>query len=438
MSLGIHRAGSNGLAALLVVVGITAPWSGASAHKYSFHTLYSFCAEANCTDGEFPEAMLLMDRQGNLYGTTVTYGASGQSQAGTVFELIPNGKRWKHRTLYSFCSQANCADGDNPTGNLIIDASGTLYGTTLEGGPYDNDAGVVFELLPTDRKWKYKQLYAFCGPNYPECEDGTFLRGGLTYAGAASGQPYDGVSPLFGNTVLGGAGQGNGVAFRLDPQNRRWKETVLYSFCSSPSCTDGGQPYDTPVTDSAGRLFGTTTIGGGTSGGLGGTVYSITGMNESVTYAFCPASGCADGAEPTAPVVLDNEGHIFGTALEGGAGNPRSGVLFAISGSSEQVLHSFCSEANYADGVYPQAGVIADASGNLFGATLYGGSNDHGVIYQFNGGTERVLHTFCTEAGCPDGSNPYGGLVMDAAGNLYGTTEYGGANGGGTVFELQY
>ncbi len=419
------------LAALLAIAGALAPWSSASAHTYKFRTLYSFCAEANCADGEYPRAGLLMDPTGNLYGTATYYGASGQSQAGTVFELLPNGKRWKHKTLYSFCAQANCADGDYPTANLIVDTSGNLYGTAQLGGPYDNDAGVVFELLPTDRKWKYKQLYAFCGPNYPQCQDGRELDSGLTYAGAASGQPYDGVSPLFGTADRGGANT-RGVAFKIEPQNRRWKETVLFSFCSLPNCADGDDPSAAPVIDSAGRLFGTTADGG--KGG--GVVYSITGMNESVTYSFCPVSGCADGEEPSAPVLLDNEGHIFGATNRGGAQD--RGVLFVIVGSDEQVLHSFCSRVNCADGANPQAGVIEDGAGHLFGTTLFGGNGDNGVVYEFSGGTERVLYTFCSQANCTDGDEPLGGLIVDAAGNLYGTTEYGGANGGGTVFELEY
>jgi uncharacterized repeat protein (TIGR03803 family) len=133
---------------------------------------------------------------------------------------------------------------------------------------------------------------------------------------------------------------------------------------------------------------------------------------------------------------LDNEGHIFGTTSRGGAQD--SGVLFAIVGSDEQVLYSFCSAANCADGAQPRAGVIEDAAGHLFGTTLFGGNGDNGVVYEFSGGKERVLYTFCSQANCTDGDEPLGGLIMDASGNLYGTTEYGGVGGGGTVFELKY
>jgi hypothetical protein len=137
-------------------------------------------------------------------------------------------------------------------------------------------------------------------------------------------------------------------------------------------------------------------------------------------------------------VFLDNFGRIVGTTPLGGSDIANGfGTLFAISGGLEQVLYTFCPRGgNCAHGDNPSSGVIEDNSGNIFGMTAQG--DPDGVVYEFRGGTERVLHTFCTVVDCTDGSTPSGGLIMDSVGNLYGTTQGGGAFNGGTVFELQY
>jgi len=398
----------------------------AQAHNYKYKVLYSFCSEANCADGSGPAASLLMDQAGNLFGTT-----QGGTPGATVFELIlMHGTRWKHRTLYSFCSQANCADGNSPAGNLIVDTSGNLYGMTQRGGPYGTDAGTAFELLPTGTRWKFKQLYAFCAQQ--PCPDGNNPSGGLAYFGEAAGSPYDGTSALFGTAAAGGSGLFPlGVAFKLERQNNHWKQGILYSFCSLADCVDGATP-NAPVLDSAGRLWGTTSSGGNDRGG--GVLYSISGRQESVEYEFCSdTENCLDGAFPRTPVFLDNFGRIVGTTPLGGSDISNGfGTLFAVSGGSEQVLYTFCPRGrNCTHGEDPSSGVIEDASGNIFGM-----ADD--VVYEFSNGGEQVLYTFCSEANCTDGTGPSGGLIMDAAGNLYGTTQGGGANNAGTVFELEY
>jgi len=417
------------IAALLLVGAGLAVGGPASAHKYKLHTLYSFCAEENCTDGGSSLAALVMDQAGNLYGTSPGGGANGQG--GTVFELVPSGHNWKHKTLYSFCSLANCADGNGPSASLIVDTSGNLYGTTRHGGPYGNDAGTAFELIRKGNGWKFKQLYAFCAQQ--PCLDGNAPSSGLAYVGAAAGSPYDGTSALFGTTTAGGAGAvaPEGVAFRLDPQNNRWKQTVVYAFCSATDCADGASP-NAPVLDSAGRLWGTTSSGGDDRGG--GVLYSISGRNESVEfYFYSDTENCLDGAFPVSPVFLDNFGRIVGTTPLGGSTISNGfGTLFSVSGGKEQVLYTFCPEGrNCTHGENPSSGVIEDASGNIFGM-----ADD--VVYEFNSGREQVLYTFCSEANCTDGTGPSGGLIMDASGNLYGTTQGGGTFNAGTVFELQY
>ena len=216
---------------------------------------------------------------------------------------------------------------------------------------------------------------------------------------------------------------------------------MLYNFCSALSgdCADGSLPFGGLVMDGAGHLFGTTEAGGTTGGG---TVFSVLGKNETVIYNFCiDTEDCSDGDMPVAPVFLDDFGRIVGTTSRGGMAHSNGfGTLWTISGSSEQVLHSFNSKANGADGYEPTAGVIEDSAGDIFGVTSSGGdANQGGVLFEYRDGALHVLHDFGSAAGGADGCTPLGGLIMDAAGNLYGTTSACGAgsNGdGGTVFEL--
>jgi uncharacterized repeat protein (TIGR03803 family) len=401
-----------------------------AAHTYKFHVLYSFCAEANCADGSGPSSALIMDQAGSLYGTT-----QGGAGGGTVFRLTPGrNNKWKFKSLYSFCA-SSCTSSNAP---LIIDMSGNLYGTTRSGG--GNDGGAVFELKPnaSGGKWKFKQLYTF------PCSDGGCPNGqlpsGLTYMGAASGQPYDGSSALFGTAQTGGNGLFPlGVVFKLEPQNARWKQTVLYSFCSLTDCTDGYTP-NAPILDSAGRLWGTTSAGGDDRGG--GVLYSVSGRHESVEYDFCSVTeDCLDGSFPTSPVLFDNSGRIVGATPFGGTFGaiPNGpGTLFAVSGGSEQVLYNFCSKAHCADGLHPSAGVIEDPAGNIFGVTSEGGNaSDSGVVFEFQSGALQVLHKFGSETNGADGCTPRGELIRDSSGNLYGTTSACGSGNGGTVFELE-
>ena len=170
--------------------------------------------------------------------------------------------------------------------------------------------------------------------------------------------------------------------------------------------------------------------------------YAARGWNQ--LYSFCPGGGsCTDGRAPDAGLILDAAGNLYGTTSEGGASG--GGVVFELTRGtdgtwSETVLHSFCSSwQNCPDGQEPEAGVIFDAAGNLYGTTVYGGANNEGVVFELmpaadGSWTEKVLHSFVFDG--KDGVVPYGGLVLDAAGNLYGTTAVGGIRNGGTVFEL--
>jgi uncharacterized repeat protein (TIGR03803 family) len=209
-----------------------------------FTTLYSFCSLPNCADGAGPLAALIQATDGNFYGTT---SGGGANNGGTVFEITPAGAL---TTLYSFCSRANCADGDNPQSPVIQASDGNFYGTTLAGGVHGsiNSGGTVFKLTPAGR---LVTLYSFC--EQTECTDGT-----LPYAGLL--QASDG--NFYGTTSRGGT-YGYGSVFQATPAGEL---TTLHSFCaqidSEGSCSDGSLPVSSLFQATHGGIYGTTLNGG--------------------------------------------------------------------------------------------------------------------------------------------------------------------------------
>lgn len=238
-------------------------------------------------------------------------------------------------------------------------------------------------------------------------------------------------------------------------------EKVLYSFCTASDCADGGQSWASLIFDSAGNLYGTTAVGGSAacSGGGCGTVFElIPGADgkwtEKILYKFCSTANCADGANPYAGLIFDSAGNLYGTT---GAGGLSAGTVFELTPRAdgrwnEKVLYNFCSATNCADGKYPDAGLIFDSAGNLFGTTYSGGTSCQGLgcgtVFELTPADdgkwiEKVLHRFTIDSPTYDGASPgYGSLIFDKAGNLYGTTYYGGrcvkTSGCGTVFQLAH
>jgi uncharacterized repeat protein (TIGR03803 family) len=395
-----------------------------------------------------------MDGAGNLYGTALFGGDDG---VGTVFELVPNALRtkWKFKRLYSFCAQSNCVDGSDPEAALIIDNTGSLYGVTMAGGL--SDGGVAYKLTPNARhtKWAFSILYSFCALG--DCVDGREPQANLSYAGKESGAPYDGASPLFGTASQAGTHK-QGVVFMLTPGTPSWNEQVLYDFCASANCADGADPVAAVTVSAAGNIFGTTYTGGASNNGTvfeltaAGGQFSRATTTETVLHSFCSSANCTDGAFPAAAVHIDAEGNLLGTTFGGGhkgksctdIGVSGCGTAFKLvpngAASQETVLYDFCGRKNCSDGGYPLAGLLIDPSGKIHGATLYGGVTDPapgaGTLFDLNA-TETALHRFCARANCTDGIAPEGDLLMDGSGNLFGTNLFFGANGdGGTVFEL--
>ena len=290
-----------------------------------------------------------------------------------------------------------------------MDSSGNLYGTTSNGGA--NWGGNVFEIAPDG---SYNVLYSFCSRH--KCTDGSSPNGSLI---------MDGSGNLYGTTFMGGTGDsysngvGGGTVFSIDTTTGA--ETVLYSFCSRRYCTDGQNPAAGVIMDGSGNLYGTTEWGGATSGY--GTVFRLAANGkEKVLYSFNAGD---DGLNPTTGLVLDSVGNLYGTTELGGT-NEWGNVFEVTPDGTFTQLYSFCSQPNCSDGRLPEAGLILDSSGNLYGTTQNGGVNDYGTVFKLAaGGTETVLYDSCSRHDCSDGTYPTASLTMDGSGNLYGTTQFG-------------
>jgi uncharacterized repeat protein (TIGR03803 family) len=310
-----------------------------------------------------------------------------------VFQLDTSGTL---NVLYSFAG----GDGSHPRATLITDAAGNLYGTTINGSA--QDAGTVFQVTPSGT---LNLLYIFTGGS----------DGALPFAGVIA----DAAGNLYGATNGGGA-SGQGAVFQLDLSGTL---TVLYSFIGG----NDASPWAGLIADAAGNLYGTTEGGDGP-----GEVFQLTPSGTlNVLHNFTGR----DGAVSHGTLIFDAAGNLYGTTHNGGTSG--YGTVFQLDPSGTlTVLHSFTGGSN---GAYPEAGVIADMAGNLYGTTYGGGAGGQGTVFQLTpSGTLTVLYSF---TGGADGGRPGADLIADAAGNLYGTTALGGANtscpgGCGTVFEL--
>lgn len=381
---------------------------GCLSFAQTFTLLHDF---ASSPDGNSSFAGLIRNAQGNLFGTTCCGGTFG---FGTVFKTNGAGKE---TVLYSF---AGPPDGAFPHGALIGDAAGNLYGTTSEGGT--SNFGTVFKVDPTGHE---TVLYNFVGNG-----DGKEPLGRLT---------MDAAGNLYGTTQQGGAAD-CGTVFKLDSTGN---ETVLYTFAGG---NDGCFPEAGVVRDGAGNLYGTTFYGGLVNSCIGscGVVFKVSPSGkEAVLYRFTGTGG--DGNAPQGDLIRDAAtGNLYGTTAEGGAPHSKAtvgnGIVFKLDAAgNETVLYAFLGTNVGGDGANPTAGLVRDAAGNFYGTTSGGGAANFGTVFQLDAaGHESVLYTF---TGGPDGATPFGGLMRDAAGTLYGTSWGGGKTacgryGCGSVFKL--
>jgi uncharacterized repeat protein (TIGR03803 family) len=345
-------------------------------------------ASFNGSNGSAPDAGVIIDGAGNLYGTTQSGGASSD---GTIFELAHGSSTIN--ALASFDS----GSGTGPSG-VIMDGAGNLYGTTAFGGVSPNN-GTVFELAHGNSTITALATFVFSSGNEPI--------GGLI---------RDGAGNLYGTTFLGGAGA-TGTVFELVQGNST--TTGLATFLN------GAHPLGGVIMDGAGNLYGTTSEGG--ASGVG-TVFELAHGSSSIT-TLASFNG-SNGATPFAGLIMDGAGNLYGTTDAGGASG--DGTVFELAHGSGSIttLASF----NGGNGANPDGGVIMDAAGNFYGTTSEGGASGDGTVFELVHGSSTITMLSYFKSG--NDEDPFGGVIMDGAGNLYGATSGGGASGNGIVFKL--
>jgi uncharacterized repeat protein (TIGR03803 family) len=369
---------------------------------------------------EWFSSQLTMDQAGNLYGVTANSGENNDSEicedgCGAVFELYRNNSQWELITLYTFLG---VADGFNPQGQLAFGPDG-LYGTTLYGGFWG--FGTVYSLTPLCKivcngwiPWTHKVLYSFLNGNCDTGCDGRFSSTPVT---------FDHAGNLYGITEYGGFGNngmGQGTIFELSPAPRgprvgKWQETQLHAFGKTQS--DGTQPQGGLLRDDAGNLYGTTLSGGDNNFG---TVYQLAANGRTFTEVVLHSFNYTDGAYPQTGLIADRSGNLYGATYSGSSG----GTVFELSPSGDGWTFSVLYDSQPGQASSLQ-NLAIDAGGNLYGVGYMGGQFNVGAIFKLtpteNGWVYTSLHDF---TGGLDGEYPES-VYLDASGNLYGSAHCG-------------
>jgi uncharacterized repeat protein (TIGR03803 family) len=460
---GSRRGGRRILAWSPVVIILTV-LSAKSAEAAVEKTLYAFntMPPAGALQvGGNPTGTLLRDASGAFYGAT---SLGGMYYNGVIFKLSPPATEqteWKMSILYTFTGGY---DGGSPNPVLVMDNSGAIYGSTQTGGSWLNQ-GLVFKLTPPapgSTQWTETVLHYFYNNRYENADDGANPSGGLimdrngnlygtTDVGGSIADPSSGFGTVFKLTPL-------------DAAKTKWQETVLYRFTgvadgqnpmNALTLDAAGALYGTTIyggTGSCSDLF-STIIGCGTVFKLTPPGPGHTMWTKTTLHSFTAG---ADGFVPQGKLLLDAAGAIYGTTIEGGGGactdgllNPVGcGIVYKLSPPSgtqtrwaEAILHSFQGP----EGAYPQGGLIMDATGTLFGTTSGGGPMSYGVggygvlfklappEYASRNWTETALYNFDVRT---SGSEAVGELIRDSAGHFFGVTYSGGPNLAGTIYEI--
>jgi uncharacterized repeat protein (TIGR03803 family) len=384
-----------------------------TAQAQSFNVIYNFTGGL---DGDDPWGNLAIDAAGSLYIGATQGGLYGAGAADKLKRTSSGG--WVLQPLYDF--RGGNGDGSGP--QVVLAADGAVFGATEEGGPANS--GIVFQLRPSPTfprtalaPWNETVLYSFEGGS----------------DGATPGSPpiFDSAGNLYGTTVSGG-GEDAGTVYELVPSDQGYAEQVLYRF-SDPG-PSGSNPAAGLVADSSfTNLYGVAAYGG--SIGFG-TVFRLTktGSNwtESVLYNF---HGGADGAEPFTGLALDSSGNLYGAAARGGSGG--GGTIFKLTPSGAGYTFSLL-YSGFSGNYGPMGGALTlDSAGNIYGTTYADGAYGYGSVFRLTpsdgGYTYTDLHDF---TGGADGAIPAGGITEDANGNLYGTTRGGGAGDNGVIFKI--
>lgn len=384
------------LTALSFIAGVSQP-----VHSQNYKVIHNFTGKGS--DGATPYGGPILDRSGNLYGTTYLGGKYG---SGSVYRLSHDGAMWNYHSLYSL---KGINDGAGPAfGSLAMGADGTLFGTT-EGG---RDFGTAFAVC--DCPWQETIVHRFGA--------------GIDGAQPIGGVVLDAAGNIYGTTSLGGT-FGNGTVFEAKREGRTWIESAIYSFSGGD---DGTNPPAGVTLAADGILYGTTSLGGANGGGV---VYqlshSTTGWKQTVLYTF---QGLDDGQNPVGGVVLDGAGNLYGTTFDGGING--GGTVYELSPSPDG--WTFTTLFSFTGGYGGPYNKLTLAGGNIYGFTNAEGANGLGSIFKLTpvnrGWSFTDLYDF---PGGNDGGLPYGSLAVDSDGNIFGTAVVGGTWNQGVVFEIK-
>jgi len=402
-------------AALLLALTL---FAGQAAQAQTFAVLHNF---TRGQDGANPWGGLTIDHAGNLYGTTTQGGSTNcQGGCGAVFKLAQRNSGWTLSPLYVF---NGAPDGAYPEGRLIFGRDGRLYGTTGQGGLQNSNGqcqtlgcGTIFAMRPPANfchsvtcYWTEQQLYQFSGNN-----DGARPTGDMV---------FDQSGNLYGSAFSGGSGAA-GTVYELSPSGT---QTVIHTFMVS----DGQNPYGGLTFDAFGNLYGPTKLGGEFP--HAGVVFELTntgsGWNQTVLHNF----NGTDGDEPLGGLVLDASGNVYGTTNHGGQGGGGGGMVFELTPSGGSWLLNFLYDFHGIAG--PWGDLIMDSSGAIYGTTVQDGMFGFGSVFKLTFSNGNWVFTSLHDFNGQDGAAPHGAIVLDANGNLYGTTA-GGGSGNGVVWEV--
>jgi uncharacterized repeat protein (TIGR03803 family) len=389
----------------------------ARVQAQTFTSLYSFCTQTNCADGDGVTAPLVQGTDGDLYGETVFGGSiensyCGSVGCGTIFKMTPQGK---FTTLYTFCLSSTCTDGAGPAGGLVLATDGSFYGLTDGGGA--NDSGTVFKITPAG---KLTTLHNF------DYTDGWPQGVGLI-------QAADGT--FYGTTPFGGA-YGQGTVFEISVSGIF---TSVHSFCANSGCPDGSSPNGL-IQAADGNIYGTTYGGGVTNNcntaSTGGTFFQLTPAGTLTTLAvFCRLTGYP----PNSTLVQAANGNFYSTTAAGGdSTHVDQGTVYEMTPTgSITSLYSFCLQTDCPDGKTP-IGLALGTDGNFYGTTELANATQKGTIYEITpAGQLTTLHFFtATNGNFLGGSDPVGPMLLHTNGMFYGLTGFGGKKGIGTIFSL--
>jgi len=346
------------------------------------------------TNGTEPRNGVILDNSGNIFGTAY-YG--GDSNRGTVYEVVKG-----TNTVKALTSFGGGSPGAYPSGNIVMDGGGNIYGTTETGG--SANSGTIYKLA---------------SGTSTVTTLATFDRG--KYGASAGGLVSDGSGNLYGGIHYGGPSDYSAVYELLNGSSA---VTTLATF--NPSFSS----ISALTLDGGGNIFGTTLFGGAFNNGNSygnGSIFEI--AKGSGTVTILASFNGTNGYGPVGGITLDGDGNMFGTTQLGGAFNKGTIFEFAKGGTAITALASFTADTNNT-----QAPVTLDSAGNIFGTTPYGGPSGSGTVYELVKGSSTIT-TLASFDGA-NGGGPFTKVTLDGSGNLYGTTIRGGMYGGGTVFGI--